>query len=94
MEWKAQVGRASGEMAEDVPEPGAQFAVVTSDFGVGEFVVEIGDGLGGVAEFNRADAFFGGGKQDPTEIAFADGIANRESFAAIAIGEGSHAQLG
>ena len=49
--------------------------------------------MGGVAELDGADAFVGGREQHLAEITFADGVADGESFAAIAIGERSHAQL-
>ena len=94
VEWKAQVGFASREVTEDVGEPGAEFAIVAGDCGVREFAVEIGDELGGVAELDSADAFFGGGQEHLAEFAFTDGVADGESFTSIAIGEWSHAELG
>ncbi len=93
MKWKAQVGLASGEMTEYEREPGAEISVVTSDVGVREFAVEIGDELGGVAELDGADALVGGREKDVAEVALADRVADGESFAAIAIGERGHAQL-
>ena len=94
VERKAQVGLASGEMTEDMSEPGAEFAIVAGDLGVREFALEIGDELGGVAELDGADAFVGGREEHLAEITLADGVADGESFTSIAIGERGHAELG
>ncbi len=93
MKRKTQVGLASGEMTEDLREPCAEIEVVAGDSGLGEFAVEIGDELGGVTEFNRADSFFGGSEKDLAEVALAYRVADSESFAAITIGEWGHAKL-
>ena len=81
-------------MTEDLGEPGAEFAIVASDCGLGEFTLKIRDESGGVAELDGADALVGSGEEDLAEITLANRVADGESFAAVAIGEGSHAQLG
>jgi hypothetical protein len=93
VERQAQIGLASGEMTEDVREPGPEFAIVASDLGVREFALEISDERVGVAELNGTDALFGSSEKHLAQVALADGVADREPFAAIAVGERRHAQL-
>jgi hypothetical protein len=80
-------------MAEDMGEPDVKIAIVAGDFGVGKFLLQFGDEAVGFAELNGTDAFAGRRKQDLAEIAFADRVADREPFAAVTVGEWSHAQL-